>query len=57
MDSQLTLIQDTMANHRDYVDLGRNCGNVGQVLHRRLKGKRLDELNQAVLDAMGDLTT
>ena len=46
-----------MANHKDYVNLGRNCGNVCQVLDRRLKGKRLEELNQAVLDAIGDLTT
>ena len=46
-----------MANSKDYVDLGENCGNVCQVLHRRLKGKQLDELNQAALDAIGDLTT
>jgi hypothetical protein len=45
-----------MANYQDYVDLGRNCGNVCEVLHRRLEGKQLDELNQAVLDAIGDLT-
>ena len=50
-------IQDTMANSKDYVDLGRNCGNVCQVLNRRLKGKRPDELTEAVLDAIGDLTT
>jgi hypothetical protein len=46
-----------MANDKDYVDLGRNCGNVCEVLYRRLKGKRSDELNQAVLDAIGELTT
>jgi hypothetical protein len=46
-----------MANYKGYVDLGRNCGNVCQVLHRRLKGKRPDELTQAVHDAIGDLTT
>ena len=45
-----------MANCQDYVDLGKNCGNVCQVLHRRLKGKHLDQLNEAVLDAIGDLT-
>jgi hypothetical protein len=44
-----------MANYQDYVNLGRNCGNVCQVLYRRLKGKQLDELTQAVLDAIGDL--
>jgi hypothetical protein len=45
-----------MANDQDYVDLGRACGDVCQVLHRRLKGKRLDGLNQSILDAIGELT-
>ena len=46
-----------MANDRDYVELGRSCANVCQTLYRRLKGRRLDGLTQAVLDAIGDLTT
>jgi hypothetical protein len=46
-----------MANCQGYVDLGRNCGNVCQVLHRRLTGKRLDELTRAVFDVIGELTT
>ena len=46
-----------MANYKDYVNLGKNCGNVCQVLDRRLKGKQVDELNEAVLDAISDLTT
>ena len=45
-----------MANDKDYTELGRACGNVCQVLHRRLKGRRPDELKQAVFDAIGDLT-
>ena len=45
-----------MANDQDYVDLGRACGDVCRVLDRRLKGKRLDGLNQSILDAIGDLT-
>jgi hypothetical protein len=45
-----------MANDKDYVDLGRACGDVCQVLYRRLKGKRLDGLNQSIFDAIGDLT-
>ena len=52
-----TPTQDTLANYQDYVDLGRNCADVCQILHRRLKGKTLEELKQAVLDAIGDLTT
>ena len=50
-------IKDTMSNDHDYVELGRSCARVCQTLHRRLKGRRLDELTQAVLDAIGDLTT
>jgi hypothetical protein len=45
-----------MANNQDFVDLGRACGDVCQVLHRRLKGKRLDDINQTVFGAIGDLT-
>jgi hypothetical protein len=45
-----------MANDQDYVEFGQACGDVCQVLYRRLKGRRLDELNQSVLDAIGDLT-
>jgi hypothetical protein len=45
-----------MANDQDYVDLGRVCGHVCQVLYRRLKGRQLDGLNQPILYAIGDLT-
>jgi hypothetical protein len=45
-----------MANEQDYFELGRACGDVCQVLYRRLKGRRLDGLNQPVIDAIGDLT-
>jgi hypothetical protein len=45
-----------MANDQDYVELGRACGDVCQILYRRLKGRRLDGLSQAVLDAIVDLT-
>ena len=45
-----------MANDQDCVDLGRACGDVCQVLYRRLRGKRLDVLDQCILDAIGDLT-
>jgi hypothetical protein len=30
------VVQDTMANYQDYVDLGRACGDVCQALYRRL---------------------
>jgi hypothetical protein len=46
-----------MANDQDYVDLGRACGDVCQVLFRKLKGRQSDQLNQSVLDAIGELNT
>jgi hypothetical protein len=46
-----------MANDQDYVDLGQACGDVCQVLYRKLKGKQLDQLNRSVLDAIGVLNT
>ena len=49
------VVQDTMANDQDYVDLGQACADVCQALYQRLKGRRSDELNQSVLDAIGNL--
>jgi hypothetical protein len=46
-----------MANDQEYVNLGRACGDVCQVLYQRLKGRQLDGLNQSILDAIGDLTS
>lgn len=46
-----------MVNDQDYFELGQACGDVCQVLYRRLKGRRLDQLNLSVLNAIGDLTT
>ena len=46
-----------MANDQDYVDLGQACGDVCQVLYQKLKGRKLDQLNKSVLDAIGGLTT
>ena len=45
-----------MANDQDFVDLGKACGDVCQVLYKKLEGRRLDQLNKSVLDAIGDLT-
>jgi hypothetical protein len=46
-----------MANDQEYVDLGRACGDVCQVLYRRLEGRQLDGLNKSILDAIGDLSS
>jgi hypothetical protein len=46
-----------MANNRDFFELGQACADVCRALYHRLKGRRLDEPNQLVLDAIGNLTT
>ena len=46
-----------MANNEDYVELGRACADVCEALYQRLKGRRSDELNQLVLEAIGTLNT
>ena len=48
--------QDCMTNRQDYVELGISCGDVCQALDRGLNGRRLDELSQSVLGAIGKLT-
>jgi len=46
-----------MANDRDYVEIGMNCADVCDVLDRGLKGRRLDELSQSVLEAIKQFTS
>ena len=46
-----------MINEMEYVDLGLACADVCKTLDRGLKGRRADELNKAVLDAIEQLKT
>ena len=46
-----------MINKTDCVDLGLACADVCGVLYRGIKGRRLDEVSQSVLEAIGELTT
>ena len=46
-----------MINKTDYVELGLACADVCRVLDRGMKGRRLDEVNQSVFEAIGQLTT
>jgi hypothetical protein len=41
----------------EYVDLGLACADVCKTLDRGLKGRRADELNKSVLDAIEQLKT
>ena len=56
INSQLTFVQDTVANQQEYVDLGTACADVCNALNRGLGEKRLNELSQSVLDAINQLT-
>ena len=55
--SLLTRNQDSMANKADYVELGLACADVCKALDRGIKGRKLDDLNQPVFEAIGQLTT
>lgn len=52
----MTILQDSVANERDYVELGLTCADVSQVLDRGLNGRQLDDLSQSVLGAIEQLT-
>jgi len=46
-----------MINQADYVELGLACANVCTTLDRSMDGRRLDDLNQSVREAIAQLTT
>ena len=45
-----------MTDDQDYVDLGRTCGEVCEVLDRGLKGTPLGALSESVISAITQLT-
>ena len=53
---ELTANQDSMINKRDYVELGLSCANICGALDRGMSGRKLNELNQSVGDAINQLT-
>jgi len=46
-----------MINEADYVDLGLACADVCKALDRGMRGRRVNELSQSVLEAIEQLTT
>ena len=46
-----------MINRVDYVELGLACADVCTALDRGLSGKKLNDLNNTVCDAIKQLTT
>ena len=53
----LTSLQDFIANEEDYVELGLHCAEICKAIDRGMSGKRLDELNRSVCEAINQLTT
>ena len=50
-------VQDSITNEVDYVELGLAYVDVYTALERGLDGKLLNELNDFVCEAIGQLTT
>ena len=46
-----------MANEEDYIDLGLHYADICRALDRGLGGKRLDDVNLPVCEAINQLTT
>ena len=46
-----------MINKDDYVEIGISCANVCAALDRGSNGKRLEDLNNSVREAIKQLTT
>ena len=46
-----------MANEQDYVDLGVSCADVCKAIDRGLRGRRLEELSESLLEAFEQLMT
>jgi len=46
-----------MVNEQDYVDLGLFCADICEALARGMNGKKVDDLNKSVCDAINQLTT
>jgi hypothetical protein len=46
-----------MSNEVDYVELGLSCVDICRALERGMNGKKLEDLNKSVCDAINQLTT
>jgi hypothetical protein len=46
-----------MTNQVDYIELGLACADVCTALGRGMNGRRVDDLNQSVVEAIEQLTT
>lgn len=55
--SVLKYIQDSRLNEEDYIKLGIACAEVCIALSRGMNGRRLEDLNRSVSEAIVQLTT
>jgi len=46
-----------MLNESDYVELGLACASVSTALDRGMNGRKMNDLNQSVCEAINQLTT
>ena len=46
-----------MSNQEEYVEIGLSCADICRALDRGVGGKRLDDLNRSVCEAINQLTT
>jgi len=53
---RFTRSQDSVVNELDYVELGLSCADICRALDRGMNGKKLEDLNQSVCDAINQLT-
>lgn len=54
---RIWVVQDSMINEEDYVDLGLACNAICTTLDQGLNGKRLSELSDSLVDTISQLTT
>jgi len=57
IDGRLKCTQDKLVNRADCVELGLACADVCTALDQGLEGKRLNDLNSSVREAINRLTT
>ena len=54
---RLILDQEPMVNQQDYIALGLSCAEICEALDRGTRGKRIEDLNQPVHQAINQLMT
>jgi hypothetical protein len=56
MSSWFMLVQDTVINQQDYVELGLDCADICRTIDRGTGGKSQDDLGQSMCKEINQLT-